>query len=264
VRIVSLNAWGGALFDALAEWLLATDADVFCIQEVTRTPALDGWTRFDDGERALPQRANLFDDLRKLLPAHQGSFLTSDAGSVLDTAGRIHRQDFGLATFVHERVAVTAQESRFVHGSYIEHLEWAIADRPRIAHALRTVDRSAGRTIAIAQMHGLRDPAGKQDTPERLAQANRLAELVSRTRAPDDLCVVCGDFNVLPESETFAILGKIGLVDLVGRRDTRTSHYRKPVRHAGYLLVSEPEAVQAFDVPAQPEVSDHRPLVLDL
>ena len=83
-------------------------------------------------------------------------------------------------------------------------------------------------------------------------------------RVPDDLVVVCGDLNLLPDSHTFAILGAIGLVDLVGTADTRTSRYPKPVRHAGYVLVSDPGAVRRFGVLAEPEVSDHRVLLLEI
>ena len=75
---------------------------------------------------------------------------------------------------------------------------------------------------------------------------------------------MAGDLNVLPDSETFEVLARSGLVDLVGRADTRTSAYPKPVRHAGYLLVSDRDAVSSFEVLTAPEVSDHRPLVLDL
>jgi hypothetical protein len=46
--------------------------------------------------------------------------------------------------------------------------------------------------------------------------------------------------------------------------DTRTSRYQKPLRHANYRLVSHPDDVKAFEVLAEPEVSDHRPLVLDI
>ncbi|HEX7134408.1 MAG TPA: endonuclease/exonuclease/phosphatase family protein [Iamia sp.] len=264
MRIVSLNAWGGATYDALADWLPGCGADVLCLQEVTSTPGLAGWTRFDDGERSLPQRADLFDDVRTALPGHQGSFLASDAGPVADGDGREHRQEFGLATFVDRRIPVVGQEASFVHGAFVDHGTWAIADRPRIAHGVRLVDRDADRAVTVVQLHGLRDPAGKGDTPARRSQARRLAALVERVREPGDLVVVAGDLNVLPDSETFAVLGAIGLVDLVGTRDTRTSLYPKPVRHASYLLVSDPDAVRAFDAPAAPEVSDHRALVLDL
>jgi endonuclease/exonuclease/phosphatase family metal-dependent hydrolase len=120
------------------------------------------------------------------------------------------------------------------------------------------------RVLTLVHLHGLRDPSGKGDTPARWGQARRLAELVTRTRHEGGLCIVCGDLNLLPDSQTFTVLGELGLVDLVGAADTPTSHYRKPVRHASYLLIFDPGAVRRFDIPVAPEVSDHRPLVLDL
>ncbi|WFE25704.1 endonuclease/exonuclease/phosphatase family protein [Solwaraspora sp. WMMD791] len=264
MRIVSVNAWGGAQAEELLPWLSDCAADVVCLQEVTRTPGLTGWTRFSDGERDLPQRANLFDDVRAVLPRHQAFFLTSDTGPVTDGTGARHRQDFGVATVVAERLPVVGVDSAFVHGAFVEHAEWTVADRPRVALAVGTVGRADGRRVWVVQVHGLRDPAGKVDTPARRAQAVRLAELVQRVRDPDDLVVVCGDFNLLPDSATFDVLRDIGLTDLVGTADTRTSHYPKPVRHASYLLVSDVAVVERFEIVRQPEVSDHRALLLDL
>jgi endonuclease/exonuclease/phosphatase family metal-dependent hydrolase len=93
VRIVSLNAWGGAVFETLRAWLPPIGCDVLCLQEVTRTPGLTGWTTFRDAERALPQRASLFDDVRRLLPGHQGWFDACPAETGLAGAGR-ERGDF--------------------------------------------------------------------------------------------------------------------------------------------------------------------------
>lgn len=76
--------------------------------------------------------------------------------------------------------------------------------------------------------------------------------------------MVCGDFNLLPDSTTFKVLAGLGLTDLVGVADPRTSRYPKPLRHASYLLVSDPDAVRRFEIAPAPEVSDHRALVLDL
>jgi endonuclease/exonuclease/phosphatase family metal-dependent hydrolase len=264
VRIVSLNAWGGAMFDELAAWVPQSGADVLCLQEVTRTPGRRGWTHFADGERTLPQRADLFDDLCALLPGHRARFDASDAGPVLDADGRTHHQGFGLATFVDGHIVTIHQDVSFVHGTFVDHEAWPTSNRPRIAQGTRIVDGATARTVTVIQLHGLRDQHGKGDTPARRAQAERVAQFVDGLRAPDDLTVVCGDLNLLPHSETFDILGAIGLVDLVGEADTRTSRYAKPVRHAGYLLVSDPGAVRRFEVLAAPEVSDHRALVLDV
>lgn len=265
VRIISLNAWGGAMYDGLAPWLTTCGADVLCLQEMTHTAELGGWTRFDDAERSLPQRADLLDDVRALLPRHHALFAASDTGPVRDDEGVAHRQDFGLATFVGEALPLVGVRTGFVHGEYAEHRdEWPAGDRPRTAQAVRVFDRGADRFVTVVQLHGLRDPAGKGDTPARRTQAKRLADLVADARGEGDLTVVCGDLNLLPDSETFDVLGGIGLVDLVRESDTRTSRYRKPVRHASYLLVSDPSAVRRFEILAEPEVSDHRALMLEI
>lgn len=265
LRIVSVNLWGGAMFDALGRWLSADTADVYCFQEVTRTGGLDGWTRFVDPDRSLPQRADLFADLCGLLPGHVGHFHPSDAGPVTAANGTAYRQDFGIGTFVSRRLELVAEATRFVHGSFIEHGDaWPEDGRPRIAHGIRVTDAAGERHVTVVQLHGLRDSGGKKDTPARLEQARRLAALVSEIREKDDSTVVCGDLNLLPDSETFTVLADVGLTDLVGWADTRTSRYVKPVRHASYLLVSHPQRVVEFDVVAEPEISDHRILSLAL
>jgi endonuclease/exonuclease/phosphatase family metal-dependent hydrolase len=264
VRVVSLNAWGGALYEPLAAWLPTVGADVLCLQEVTRTPTVRGWTTFRDADRVLPQRADLFDDVSALLPRHVATYTASDAGPVSTDDGVVHRQEFGLAMVVADTVHVLARTASFVHGTYQEHDDWGVAGRPRVAQGARLAVPGLERAVTVVQLHGLRDPAGKGDTPARRRQAERLVEVVAGLREEGDLVVVCGDLNLLPDSETFRMLAGIGLTDLVGTADTRSSHYTKPVRHAGYLLVSDREAVRGFEVVTHPEVSDHRPLVLDL
>ncbi len=269
MRIVSVNAWGGAMYDDLAAWLPAVDADVVCLQEVTRTPGLTGWTTFEDDARSLPQRADLAADVAGVLPGHDLWFTVSDTGPVTDAGGRVHRQHFGLGMLARSELARVATRTAYVHGAYADHgsdaaASWPHSGRPRAAQAARFVDHRTGRSVTLVHLHGLRDDAGKADSPARRGQARRLATLVEEVREPGDLTVVCGDLNLLPGSETFAVLADIGLTDLVGAADTRTTRYPKPVRHASYLLVSDPSAVSRFEVVASPEVSDHRALLLEV
>ncbi|KMW57164.1 hypothetical protein AIOL_002125 [Candidatus Rhodobacter oscarellae] len=128
-------------------------------------------------------------------------------------------------------------------------------------------DYTAKRAVSVTHMHGLRDLNGKLDTPERAAQAQRLRDMSSRLSEPEDVVVVCGDFNVEPNSETLAILADSGLTELVtgrGFEGTRNTKYKKPGRFADYMLVNQEEVVKSFDVIHDPEVSDHCPLVLGL
>ncbi len=263
MRVVSLNAWCGGMLEPLTEWLPRCGADVLCVQEVTWTPGYDGWVRYDDPDRSLRQRSSLFADLRRSLPRHQALFHTNDTGPVRCEDGVVRRLHFGIATLVDPHLAVIGGEAAFVHGGFAHHDAWPAENRGRMAHAIRVAD-SDGRRATVAHLHGVRMGSGKGDTPERRRQAEQLAALVGRVRGPDDLTVVAGDFNVLPGSETFEVLGHAGLTDLVGTADTRTSLYAKPLRHADYLLVSDTGAVASFAVLTEPEVSDHRPLVLDV
>lgn len=263
MRVVSLNAWCGGVLEPLTDWLPRSGADVLCVQEVTWTPGYDSWVRYDDPDRNLRQRSSLFADLRRSLPCHQAHFHTNDTGPVRCEDGVIRRQHFGIATLVAPHLAVIGGAAAFVHGRFAHHDAWPAENRGRMAHAIRVADTD-GRRATVAHLHGLRMGSGKGDTPGRRRQAEQLVALVGRVREPNDLVVVAGDLNVLPDSETFKVLGHAGLTDLVGTTDTRTSLYPKPLRHADYLLVSDPAAVTSFSVITEPEVSDHRPLVLDV
>ncbi|MGB1026314.1 MAG: endonuclease/exonuclease/phosphatase family protein, partial [Rhodospirillaceae bacterium] len=135
------------------------------------------------------------------------------------------------------------------------------------AHGVRVYDYQAKRPLTVTHMHGLRDLRGKMDTPERAVQAEKLLDLSRQISAPDDLRVICGDFNVEPESQTLALLGEAGFSELVTGRgyvSTRTSLYKKPGRFADYMLINQLSAVNGFEVVSDPEVSDHCPLVLTL
>ena len=121
------------------------------------------------------------------------------------------------------------------------------------------------RPVSITHMHGLRDLNGKMDAPERLRQAHRLLDISRRVSQSDDVTVICGDFNVEPDSETLNLIRQEGFTELVtdrGFEGTRNSQYHKPGRFADYPFINKHVEVIDFQVVSDPEVSDHRPLVL--
>lgn len=265
MRVLALNAWGGRLHDRLIPYITDANPDVLCLQEVTRTPTAKAkWLIYRDRSFELLQRADLFREVAEALPSHQAFFCPAARGDLYD-GERSLPSEWGLATFVRRTYPVIGQAQDFMHGEFSPD-GWGQHPRSRNAHVVRLFDYGISHAVTIAHMHGLRDLAGKEDTPARLAQAKRFAELIERTRWAGDRLVVCGDFNVLPASATFAALGEIGLTDLVttrGYTDTRTSLYEKTPRFADYMFVSADVSVLHFDVIKQPEVSDHCPLVLD-
>lgn len=266
MRILSLNCWGGALYERLLPYLAEVDADVVCLQEVSRSPrGTPDWLDYEHDGVILPQRANLFDALKASLPDHDAFFFPFARGPLPAGSG-MHWQSFGLATFVRSSLAITGQTLDFVHEAYSPNA-FGPHPRARNVHGVRVFDHESQKSLAILQLHGLREISGKGDTAARAGQSKRLVEIIRAFQKPNEAVVLCGDLNLLPDSQTFDDLKALGLEDLVtklGFTDTRTSHYAKSGRYADYLLVNAHVEWTAFDVVAQPEVSDHRPLLLTL
>ncbi len=263
---MSLNGWGGALWGELDGYLREAAPDVLCLHEVVHTStAATDWLTYRDGDHVLPQRANLLRDVCRALPRHMATFCPAAQGVLWDGGHQLSSR-WGLATFVREDLPVVAQAQGFVHKAFSPD-GYGDHPRSRTAHAIRVFDLGAGGPVTIAHMHGLRDTRGKMDTPERLEQARRLARLVATVAEPGDRLVVCGDLTVEPDSQTVAVLAELGLRNLVtgrGFAGTRSSRYAKSGRFADYMLVNDAVEVTAFEVVDQPEVSDHRPLVLPI
>lgn len=247
-------------------YLAATVPDILCLQEVVHSPQSDkGWLTYRDGDHVLPQRANFFRDVCRALPDHVATFCPAAQGVLWDDDQPVPSQ-WGLATFVHKSIPVVAQAQGFVHKSYSPD---GFGDHPRSrsAHAVRVFDHTKNRAITVTQMHGLRDLNGKIDTPARATQARKLLKLSQSVTNAGDIAVICGDFNVRPDSQTLTILRDAGMSDLIADFNistTRNSQYKKPEKFADYMLINTRDAVRDFNVVHSPEVSDHCPLILTL
>ena len=179
MRIVSLNAWGGKLHAPLIPYLAEIDADVLCLQEITRSVTVSSdWLVYRDGSHILPQRANLFAEIKAILPAHDALYAPTARGELFEGETSVV-SEFGLATFVRQSHPVIGQAMDFVHGDFSSD-GYGAHPRARNAQCLRLFDYRANRPITIAQLHGLRDLAGKGDTPARRGQADVLVALIRR------------------------------------------------------------------------------------
>jgi len=223
------------------------------------------WLTYRDEFRHLDQRADLFGDISSLLPTYQTRFAPAARGTLVDGQGHDVASEHGLAFWVRMDLAIPQAEQHFIHGHF-RHDGWGAEPVSRSLQIARICDPITGSEFTFAHLHGLRDPEGKGDTPARMAQCDEIIHVISRFRRADEPLILAGDFNLLPDSATFAALKAIGLHDLVtshGHTDTRTSLYKKAQRYADYLLVTDNVVVRAFELPALPELSDHRPLILD-
>lgn len=267
MEIVSVNAWGGKVWDALASWVPQQQGRVVCLQEMIRAPQPSpDWLYYRDPYRELEQRADLFADVSRMLPDHQARFAPAARGYLEDADGARVLSEHGLGQWVPRDLIIAEHLQGFVHGGFRLH-GWGEEPVPRTMQVSRICDPASGRFVVVGHVHGLRDPSGKGDTPARHQQARRIVAHLEHLRQSGDIVVLMGDLNLLPDSESFEIFARIGLVDLIsefGITDTRTALYEKPQRFADYALVSDPGAVADFSVPAEPVISDHRALHMTL
>lgn len=241
MQLISLNTWGGQIFEPLQEFLArhAPGTDIFCLQEVFHNAA---HPRPELG----PVRPELFREIESILHGHTGFYAPSQV------------DDEGLAIFVRNGLPVTREGDVFVHRhlNAMEH-----NDGRTLGRNLQFVEFSIGDdTYTIVNFHGMWVGGGKGDTPERIEQSRKLRAFMD---AAPGRRILVGDFNLEPQTESMDILrnGMRDLIDEHGITSTRSHHYTKPVKFADYAIVSPDVVVEEFQVLQDP-VSDHLPLFL--
>ncbi len=254
MTIICLNIWGGR---AGKEKLLSffekyrDAADVFCLQEVWS----DRYESFEGvlaGGRPIDHSTimtHAFQEIGEILPNHEPYFAPS------------FYESYGLCMFVRKGIPVSGAGDVFVHKERGHVPEGDIGLHARNLQYVTLEDR--GRKLTVMNFHGLWNGKGKGDCPERIAQSERILEFAATLPNP---VVLCGDFNLTPDTESLQKLEAAGLRNLIreyGITSTRTSLYDKPLGYADYAFVSD--AVEAKDFKVLPdEVSDHAPLQLQI
>jgi endonuclease/exonuclease/phosphatase family metal-dependent hydrolase len=252
MKVITLNTWGGR---AGKENLLAfirkhADADVFCFQEIWSAPYkhLEGSAA---GGKAIDHEQIMVYGLQEIsaaLPNHDAYFRPH------------HLENYGLLVVVKKSVQVLEEGEHFVHMYKGYEAEGDVGNHARNIQYVSIKTESG--PVTIINFHGLWNGKGKTDNDERLVQSERIIEFLQTRKEP---IILCGDFNLLPDTESLKMLEKAGRRNLVKEYDvtsTRTSFYEKPEKYADYILVSNDIQVQEFRVLPE-EVSDHAPLLLD-
>jgi endonuclease/exonuclease/phosphatase family metal-dependent hydrolase len=252
MKLICLNIWGGrAGRDKLLAFLAShRDADFVCLQEVWSAPYRDlegvpagGWELAQDEIMVYGKQ-----EIEALLDGHEVFFHPN------------HLDDYGLMTLVSKRLRVIESGDVFVHRERGFIPEGDIGHHSRNVQFV-TVERPGG-PLSVMNFHGLWNGRGKGDSENRIAQSRRILDFLAGRREP---FVLCGDFNLMPDTESLRMLEQAGLRNLVaeyGVTSTRTSLYDRPQRFADYVFLGE--GVDALDFRVLPdEVSDHAPLLLE-
>lgn len=252
MKLICLNTWGG---EAGKEKVLAffdahKDADIFCLQEM--------WTAsHKDFEGRLVARKLL--DYSKIM-VHG----VQDISALLPDFTPLFRpllaDNYGLLMLVRNKYPVVNEGEVFVYK------EKGYVSGEDVANHARTIQyvtmTSKTGLLTVINFHGLWNGGGKGDCAERLEQSDKILDFVRKLENP---YIICGDFNLLPDTKSLKKFEKHGLRNLIkeyGVTSTRTSFYQKPEKHADYIFTSDGIEVKDFKV-LPDEVSDHSPLCLE-
>ncbi|MBN1778900.1 MAG: hypothetical protein JW816_01645 [Candidatus Buchananbacteria bacterium] len=255
MKIISLNAWGGKIFEPLMEFISfkAGGTDVFCFQEM-----LFGQEK--DFTPIVGGRINLFDEIQARLPEFVGYKYLAKASSYFGGEKLPDGCEIGQAIFVRNSIKVVD------FGGLRAYAEGGKIDQDpalTVCGNLQYVKlKIASQFLTVANLHGLwQQGSQKMDTPERLTQSKIVKEFIKKQIGSK---ILVGDFNLRPETKSIEMLDEI-LKDLIKEYNitsTRSKFYQKEIKYADFAFVSLDVNVQDFQVLSDP-VSDHLPLYLE-
>ncbi|MEO5928064.1 MAG: endonuclease/exonuclease/phosphatase family protein [Patescibacteria group bacterium] len=249
LNIISLNTWAGMAGSELLLSFFETyrDADIFCLQEV-QNGGIEDSRRVAAGRSLKGIEVELLEKLKATLPDHVVIFTPQYA------------RYYGVAMFIRKGLRIVSQGDFCVYREpgFVSTVD--IADHARVLqHA--TIEMPQG-LVTVLNVHAAWQATGKVDTPERLEQSQRIIDFTKTISHP---LVLCGDFNLLPETQSIKLLEDAGWENLItthGITSTRTSLYKKPERYADYIFTKNGVNVHEFRTLPE-EVSDHAALFLD-
>ena len=246
MKIITLNIWGGRVYNDFTEFIKRhSDADIFCLQEVYK----DAVEPLKDTEFSEIAKHESFYLLQKLLPDHELIFHPSFLGI------------YGICICVKKSIEIIETGEIFIYKErgYIPEGELG-----RHARNLQYAKIQPGSEwYRVVNVHGLWNGKGKTDTDERLEQSQRIVDFL---KTVDNKVVLCGDFNLRLDTESIQRIEGTGLKNLIKEyqiSSTRTSLYNKEEKHADYVFISEGIEAKNFEV-LPDEVSDHAPLLLEI
>ncbi len=253
MRLISLNIWGGKVYQPLIDFLreVSTETDVFCFQEVFDTSS-------DVIEHKKGARVNIYSEMTHALPEFHGYYAPAQSGF-----GFSEPVDFdlsyGLAIFVKNGITIHESGDIFVYGERNGRTTGDVSTMPRNLQYISFEIKD--KLFTLYNFHGLWYYSEKTDNAHRLEQSKKIVSFMNNTEGEK---ILCGDFNLLPDTQSLSILEK-GMRNLIKENNihsTRSELYLKDNKFADYTLVSAGVKVHKFTV-LNRTVSDHLPMLLD-
>lgn len=250
MKLITLNTWGGKLYDPLVHFIkkAGKDVDIICLQEVLERKS-DNKNRIISEEGWEEAVLDLYDKIKENLKGFNSNISKPYTS-------------FG------ERLAIfTSKSIKLVdHGELIlirqKNMINNAGERIRIGSTLQWISFSYNKKyFTIANVHGFWNK-NKDDSPERLKQSKRILDFLKSKKGAK---ILCGDFNLNPNTKSVKMLETYfkNLIRTYDITSTRSKHYASATgtRFADYIFASPEVKISDFKV-LKDEVSDHLPILL--
>lgn len=259
MKLISLNTWGGKIYQPLIVFIKkhSADTDIFCFQEIYNT--------ISDVKQYGDIRPNLLDELIKILPDFRFFYSAEIKGFDSDPNPVDFDLTVGKTIFIRKRFQVDSGDDLLLYGDRSE--KFLKKDFSNLPITLQSIDFTINKKqFVVLNIHGTSFPGTKLDTKLRLEHAAKIKDFLKSKKGEK---IVVGDFNLLPGTRSIKIMedrmrnlikefniqrtrSKLSL--FFGREDFQ--------KFADYTFVSKGVEVKSFEVP-KVEISDHLPMVLE-
>jgi endonuclease/exonuclease/phosphatase family metal-dependent hydrolase len=258
MKLISLNT--GMKLDNIKniiDFLKDQNADILALQEVTRHLEDTVHTQYQKEKKLTDELKYAYKFYAPLWIANaikKNGEITRDFGGDIEQGNEI---------FSKYKLTEATNELFYNHYSYMfDWTNWYTQDHARAIQIVE-LEIQPGKNLQVLNLHGIwtQDKHGDDRTRK---ECEYIVKAAKRKNIPT---IIAGDFNLLPNTESIAILNKEfrNLTLEFNIQNTRPDF--KDTLETGnnaidYIFVSEDVKVRDCNVP-QVEVSDHLPLMLE-
>jgi endonuclease/exonuclease/phosphatase family metal-dependent hydrolase len=240
MKLINLNVWQGRLERVLLKHLETLNPDFACLQEAV------------DHNNFSLGLVSSYQKIGKSLGLDQQFF-----SSLLST--KLGNNKLAFGNVIYSRIPFSQTSTVFTRGEHIDDFDFD-ADDYNIRAFQHVLVEVEGKKLNILNHHGHHIDSHKLGDEETLRQVNQIADYI---KGLDGAVILCGDFNLAPESESIKRLEAI-LRNLSVEYSLKTTRSRLTYKNevCDYIFVNENVDVKDFSMD-ETIISDHNALILD-
>lgn len=240
MKLISLNVWQGRLGRVLLKHLETYDVDFACTQEAVSYVGQSG---------GLVSTYQKIGNSLKLDQQYFSALISMPLGN----------KNIELGNAIYSNIPFLETNNIFTRGAYKENFDFNVDDYNVRAfqHGIVEVDN---KKLNILNYHGHHIDAHKLGDEETMRQVVQIADYIKEL---DGAVILCGDFNLAPDSESIKYLDGIlhNLSIEYALKTTRSNlTYKNEV--CDYIFANDDIVVNDFSMD-ETIISDHNALILD-